>query len=95
MAGGDFVRCGLNDRDESQFRLYQLCADQAAGRLEGADFNSAFFSHPKCDPLTLSPQSGDPQVLGRARQGLYPDSLLPGPGAGTELHHEHLDRQRL
>ena len=55
MAGGDFVRCGLNDRDESQFRLYQLCADQAAGRLEGADFNSAFFSHPKCDPLTLSP----------------------------------------
>lgn len=68
MAGGDFVRYGLNDRDESQFRLYQLCADQAAGRLEGADFHSAFFSHPKCDPLTLSPQSGDPQVLGRARK---------------------------
>ena len=68
MAGGDFVRYGLNDRDESQFRLY---------------------------PLTLSPQSGDPQVLGRARQGLYPDSLLPGPGAGAELHHEHLNRRRL
>ena len=57
MAGGDFVRYGLNDRDESQFRLYQLCADQAAGRLEGADVHSAVFSHPKCDPLTVSTQS--------------------------------------
>ncbi len=82
MAGGDFVRYGLNDRDESQFRLYQLCADQAAGRLEGADFNSAFFGHPKCDPLTLSPQSGDPQVLGRAWQGLYPDSSCPARELG-------------
>lgn len=40
--------------------MYQLCADQAAGRLEGADFNPAFFSHPKCDPLTLS--SSDPET---------------------------------
>ncbi len=48
------MRDGLSDRDESQFRLYQLCADQAAGRLEGADSNLMFFSHPKCAPLTLS-----------------------------------------
>ena len=28
--------------------------------MEGADFNSAFFGHPKCDPLTLS--SPDPEI---------------------------------
>ena len=54
MAGGDFVRCGLIDWDDSEFRVYQVFADQAAWRLEGADSNLMFFSHPKCATLTLS-----------------------------------------
>ena len=82
---------GWVDRDKLEPKHFAKWVEFCRERGLGADFNPTFFSHPKCDPLTLS-RFGNPQVLGGARKSLYPDFLLSGTGAGTELHHEHLDR---
>ncbi len=42
------------DRDALEPRHFEAWVDFCKARGLGADFNPTFFSHPKCDPLTLS-----------------------------------------
>ena len=42
------------DRDKLEPKHFQKWVDFCKERGLGADFNPTFFSHPKCDPLTLS-----------------------------------------
>ena len=42
------------DRDRLEPRHFQKWVDFCRERQMGCDFNPTFFSHPKCDPLTLS-----------------------------------------
>ena len=42
------------DRDELRPEHFRPWVDYAKKRGLGLDFNPTFFSHPKCDPLTLS-----------------------------------------
>ncbi len=46
---GDFA-----DRDRLETRHFKKWVDFCKERGLGCDFNPTFFSHPKCDPLTLS-----------------------------------------
>ena len=48
------------DRDRLEPRHFQKWVEFCKERGLGCDFNPTFFSHPKCDPLTLS--SPDPQT---------------------------------
>ena len=43
-----------SDRDKLEPRHFQPWVDFCKARGLGCDFNPTFFSHPKCDPLTLS-----------------------------------------
>ena len=45
---------GWADRDKLEPKHFQKWVDFCREREIGCDFNPTFFSHPKCDPLTLS-----------------------------------------
>ena len=45
---------GWVDRDQLEPKHFKPWVDYCKARGIGADFNPTFFSHPKCDPLTLS-----------------------------------------
>ena len=45
---------GWADRDKLEPKHFQKWVDFCKERGLGCDFNPTFFSHPKCDPLTLS-----------------------------------------
>lgn len=45
---------GWVDRDKIEPKHFQKWVDFCKERKLGCDFNPTFFSHPKCDPLTLS-----------------------------------------
>ncbi len=45
---------GWVDRDKIEPKHFKKWADFCKERNLGCDFNPTFFSHPKCDPLTLS-----------------------------------------
>ncbi len=45
---------GWVDRDKLEPKHFQKWVDFCKERKLGCDFNPTFFSHPKCDPLTLS-----------------------------------------
>lgn len=45
---------GWVDRDKLEPKHFQPWVDFCKARGLGCDFNPTFFSHPKCDPLTLS-----------------------------------------
>ena len=45
---------GWVDRDKLEPKHFKSWVDYCKSRGIGADFNPTFFSHPKCDPLTLS-----------------------------------------
>ena len=45
---------GWVDRDQLEPKHFQKWVDFCKERKLGCDFNPTFFSHPKCDPLTLS-----------------------------------------
>ena len=45
---------GWVDRDKLEPKHFQKWIDFCKERKLGCDFNPTFFSHPKCDPLTLS-----------------------------------------
>ncbi|MBR3796805.1 MAG: L-rhamnose isomerase [Clostridia bacterium] len=45
---------GWVDRDKLEPKHFKPWVDYCKSRSIGADFNPTFFSHPKCDPLTLS-----------------------------------------
>ena len=42
------------DRDRLEPKHFKKWVDFCKARGLGADFNPTFFSHPKCDPLTLA-----------------------------------------
>ena len=87
FAPGEWV-----DRDKLEPKHFTPWVEFCKKHGLGADFNPTFFSHPKCDPLTLKlPQRGDPPLLGGARQGLRAHFAVSGGGAGADLYHEHLD----
>lgn len=48
-----------SDRDALEPRHFSKWGDFCKQRKLGADFNPTFFSHPKCDPLTLSSPHDD------------------------------------
>ena len=48
---------GWADRDKLEPKHFKPWVDYCKARGIGADFNPTFFSHPKCDPLTLSSPS--------------------------------------
>ncbi len=48
------------DRDKIEPRHFRKWVDFCKERGLGCDFNPTFFSHPKCDPLTLA--SPDPEI---------------------------------
>ncbi len=48
---------GWVDRDKLEPKHFKPWVDYCKARGIGADFNPTFFSHPKCDPLTLSSPS--------------------------------------
>ena len=84
------------DRDRLEPKHFKKWVNFCKARGLGADFNPTFFSHPKCDPLTLaSPNEETAELLDRPRQGLHPHQPVSGRGAGAALHHEHLDGRRL
>lgn len=81
------------DRDQLEPKHFAPWVEFCKKHGLGADFNPTFFSHPKCDPLTLSsPQRGNPPVLGEPRQSLRAHLPVPCRTAGRCGHHEHLDR---
>ena len=45
---------GWVDRDKIEPKHFKKWVDFCKARQMGCDFNPTFFSHPKCDPLTLS-----------------------------------------
>ena len=45
---------GWVDRDKIEPKHFKKWVDFCKERGLGCDFNTTFFSHPKCDPLTLS-----------------------------------------
>jgi len=47
------------DRDKLEPKHFQKWVDFCKKRGLGCDFNPTFFSHPKCDPLTLSSPNAD------------------------------------
>ena len=47
------------DRDQLEPKHFQKWIDFCKERGLGCDFNPTFFSHPKCDPLTLSSPNAD------------------------------------
>ena len=47
------------DRDKLEPRHFAKWVEFCKARGLGADFNPTFFSHPKCDPLTLSSSNED------------------------------------
>ncbi len=47
------------DRDRLEPRHFKKWAEFCKARGLGCDFNPTFFSHPKCDPLTLSSPSAE------------------------------------
>ena len=47
------------DRDKLEHRHFAKWVEFCKARGLGADFNPTFFSHPKCDPLTLSSPNED------------------------------------
>lgn len=47
------------DRDKLEPKHFKKWVDFCKDRGLGADFNPTFFSHPKCDPLTLSSPHGE------------------------------------
>ena len=47
------------DRDKLEPKYFQKWVDFCKERGLGCDFNPTFFSHPKCDPLTLSSPNED------------------------------------
>lgn len=49
-----FDQGGWVDRDRLEPKHFQKWVDFCKTRGLGCDFNPTFFSHPKCDPLTLS-----------------------------------------
>ena len=49
------------DRDKLEPKHFQPWVDFCKARGLGCDFNPTFFSHPKCDPLTLSSPSEEPR----------------------------------
>lgn len=51
---------GWVDRDKLEPKHFEKWVEFCKERGLGADFNPTFFSHPKCDPLTLS--SPDPET---------------------------------
>lgn len=51
---------GWVDRDKLEPKHFRKWVDFCRARGLGCDFNPTFFSHPKCDPLTLS--SPDPET---------------------------------
>lgn len=51
---------GWVDRDKLEPKHFQKWVDYCKARGLGCDFNPTYFSHPKCDPLTLS--SPDPET---------------------------------
>ena len=60
------------DRDALEPRHFRPWVDFCRERGLGADFNPTFFSHPKCDPQTLSSaKRGHAPLLDRARPGLH------------------------
>ena len=61
----------------------------------GADFNPTFFSHPKCDPLTLSSPNEETRHFRVEHGKACAHFPVSGGGAGAYLYHEHLDRRRL
>ena len=50
---------GWADRDQLEPKHFQKWVDFCKERGLGCDFNPTFFSHPKCDPLTLSSANGE------------------------------------
>lgn len=48
-----------SDRDKLEPKHFQKWIDFCKKRGLGCDFNPTFFSHPKCDPLTLSSPNAD------------------------------------
>ncbi len=50
----DETNGGWVDRDKLEPKHFQKWVDFCKERGLGCDFNPTFFSHPKCDPLTLS-----------------------------------------
>ncbi len=54
---------GWADRDKIEPKHFKKWVDYCKERGMGCDFNPTFFSHPKCDPLTLS--SPDEVIVSR------------------------------
>ena len=67
------------DRDKLEPKHFRKWVEFCKERGLGCDFNPTFFSHPKCDPLTLS--SPDEEVLNQTRP-----SCSPEPGTPDRSH---------
>lgn len=86
---------GWVDRDKLEPKHFAPWVKFCKERGLGCDFNPTYFSHPKCDPAdAFEPEPGDAQILGGARQGVYPHFAVSGGGARSAVHHEHLDGRR-
>ena len=87
---------GWVDRDKLEPKHFKKWVDFCKERGLGCDFNPTFFSHPKCDPLTLaSPDEKTRNFWIEHGKACIRISPVSGRGAGTALRHEHLDGRRL
>ena len=86
---------GWVDRDKLEPKHFKKWVDYCKARGMGCDFNPTFFSHPMCDPLTLSSPNEETRKFwvehGKAcvRISQYLADEL------SALRHEHLGRRRL
>ena len=75
------------DRDQLEPKHFQPWVEFCKARGLGCDFNPTFFSHPKCDPLTLSSPNEETR---RFWPCLHPHLLVPRRAVGREVRDEHL-----
>ena len=70
------------DRDRLEPKHFQKWVDFCKARGLGCDFNPTFFSHPKCDPLTLSSPNAETRkfwIDPRERYRASIDAILSEP----------------
>jgi len=76
-------------------RAFEPLMKELQGRRLKAGIFPGFIGSPEVRPAdALEPEPGDAQILGGARQGVYPHFAVSGGGARSAVHHEHLDGRR-
>jgi len=86
---------GWADRDALEPKHFKKWVDFCKERGMGCDFNPTFFSHPNCDPLTLSSPNPEVRDFWIEHGKACIRKQLSGRGAWPALRYEYMDRRWL